>query len=241
MPRALASDPRTCLRVLPPFASSCNNHRVFKLVVFGATVVAIVGRWYFTKTRRLKRRIAASPRWPIADLPEDTLGRVCGTARPLGAALEAPLSHRPCVCYVVEVTQATRNSTRLLFTETKGVPFVIEDKSGRAIIDPTGAQFALGFDGSGDTDMFDPATPDEEALLARHGHRSESFMGIKNLAFHESVIEVGERVAVVGSGVREPDPDAPPASAYRAGSPTRLRLTSSARFPLLISDDPKLT
>ena len=53
----------------------------------------------------------------------------------------------------------------------------------------------------------------------------------------EGVIEIGETIAVMGQGVREPDPDAAAkAQGYRGGPPTRLRLGGSARHPILLSD-----
>lgn len=60
------------------------------------------------------------------------------------------------------------------------------------------------------------------------------------LHYREAVIEIGETVSVLGSGTREPDPDAPPSAAYRDGSRTRLRLTSSKQHPLCITDDPRI-
>ena len=57
----------------------------------------------------------------------------------------------------------------------------------------------------------------------------------------ESPDPAGYEAVVLGSGVREPDPNAPPEAAYRGAPPTRLRLTSSAKFPLVISDDPSTT
>lgn len=52
---------------------------------------------------------------------------------------------------------------------------------------------------------------------------------------------LGEVVAVLGSGVHEGDPTGMPPGGYRSAPPTRLRLTSSPRFPLVISDDPSTT
>ena len=87
----------------------------------------------------------------------------------------------------------------------------------------------------------DDATPAAEAFLARHGHAGKRWMFNKNLRYIEAVIEVGETVSVLGSGVREGDPMALPPEGYRSAPPTRLRLTSSPRFPLVISDDPSTT
>ena len=57
------------------------------------------------------------------------------------------------------------------------------------------------------------------------------------LRYREAVIEVGETIAILGSGIREPDLEArPDGDAYRAMAGTRLRLTGSRRYPLVISD-----
>lgn len=63
----------------------------------------------------------------------------------------------------------------------------------------------------------------------------------KGLRYKEAMIEVNETVAVLGQGIREPDPEMALAQDYRTGPPTRLRLTSSPRFPLVISDNPSTT
>jgi hypothetical protein len=40
---------------------------------------------------------------------------------------------------------------------------------------------------------------------------------------------------------REPDPDAPPDARYRGDAPTQLRMTSSRKQPMMISDSPLAT
>jgi hypothetical protein len=63
----------------------------------------------------------------------------------------------------------------------------------------------------------------------------------RNLRYREAIIEVGETIAVVGSGVREPDRDAMPEGAYRDAQRTCLRMTSSRKQPMIISDGKKAT
>jgi hypothetical protein len=62
----------------------------------------------------------------------------------------------------------------------------------------------------------------------------------KRLRYREAIVAIGEIISVLGSGTREPDPQAAPAD-YRGGQPTLIRLTSSPRYPLVISDDPSTT
>jgi hypothetical protein len=88
---------------------------------------------------------------------------------------------------------------------------------------------------------FDDPTPTQLAFLAKYGGESKGWLFNKKLRYIEPVIEPGERIAVLGSGVREPDPQGRPAEGYRSAAPTRLRLTSTPHPPLVISDDASTT
>lgn len=210
-------------------------------------IVCVIGvvSWYFGATQRLKRQLKGAKPWSLNELPEDTHGRVIGQARAIGEHLAGPLTGRTCVYYIaiVEEQRSTGRSSywRTVASETRGVPFMIEDGTGRAIIDPNGAQVALDFDGNSKSGTFNKADPVQEAFLARHGQNSEGWVFNKTLRYREAMIEIGETISVLGSGTREPDPHAAPEAAYRGAPPTRLRLTSSPRFPLIISDDPATT
>jgi hypothetical protein len=83
----------------------------------------------------------------------------------------------------------------------------------------------------------DPTTPEQDALLQRHGKSRPA----KTYWYRESIIEPGELVAIFGAGGREPDPDASPSAEYRGAPAMRLRMSNARSFKLLISDDPKLT
>ncbi len=215
------------------------------IVIF--IVIGAIGllSWYFGATQRLKRQLKAAKPWSLNELPEDTHGRVIGQARAIGDHLAGPLTGRPCVYYIaiVEEQRSTGRSSywRTVATETRGVPFMIEDGTGRAIVDPNGAQVALDFDGNSKSGTFNKADPIQEAFLARHGQKSEGWVFNKTLRYREAMIEIGEKISILGSGTREPDPHAAPEAAYRGAPATRLRLTSSPRFPLIISDDPATT
>jgi len=98
-------------------------------VVAGASVAAYLG-----SELRLRRTLRRAPRWSLAALPEDTFGRVTGTAYPLdGEQLIAPLTGRPCVYFIAIVEQlgARRNDptrwTRLAL-ERNSLVFMIEDR-----------------------------------------------------------------------------------------------------------------
>lgn len=217
---------------------------IWVAIILGVIAIAFFG-WYFGHGQRLKRQLKAARPWLLSELPEDTHGRVIGRAQVLGEQLQGPLTGRRCVYYIamVEEQRSTGRSTywRTVAQESRGVPFVLEDGTGRAIVDPNGAQVALDFDGNSKSGTFNNADPVQEQFLARHGQKSQGWVFNKTLRYREAMIEVGETVAVLGSGIREPDPTAAPEAAYRGAPPTRLRLTSSPRFPLIISDDPATT
>ncbi len=214
------------------------------VIIVAIVVIAICG-WYFGAAQRMKRQLKQAKPWSLSELPEDTHGRVIGQARALGEELKGPLTGRRCVYYIalVEEQRSTGRSSywRTIASETRGVPFMLEDGTGRAIVDPNGAQVALDFDGNSKSGTFNQADPVQEQFLAKHGQKSEGWVFNKTLRYREAMIEVGETIAVLGSGTREPDPNAAPEAAYRGAPPTRLRLTSSSKFPLIISDDPATT
>ena len=191
-------------------------------------------------SRRLRRRFRKATAFAIDALPEDTVGRITAHAQPLGETLLAPVSGRPCVLWVLEVIENLGEDwpSRRLVREQRGVPFVLDDHGARAIIEPASAVAALVFDHTSKSGGAYNADRLQKRVLAEFlAHRD--FTHTVELAFHEAIVEVGEKVAVLGSGTREPDPDAPPTAAYREGGRTRLRLTSSEKYPLAITDDPR--
>jgi len=208
---------------------------VFVLVILA---VVLIGVWYFNKDNRLKRAIRAARRFAIRDLPDDTLGRIVGAANPLDRVLASPITGRPCVYYITTVSTTGKNS-RVVIREERSVPFCVVDGTGRALIDPAGAEIALVSDGQTSSGTLNDPTPAEQAFLARHGESSSNVFGSnRGLRYEERTIGVGEQIAIVGAAVREPDPDAVrPESGYREAPVMRLRMTSSAYLRLQISDD----
>ncbi len=145
-------------------------------------VICAIGvlSWYFGATQRLKRQLKAAKPWSLNELPEDTHGRVTGRAVAIGEQLAGPLTGRRCVYYlaIVEEQRSTGRSSywRTIASETRGVPFMIDDGTGRAIIDPTGAEVALDFDGNSKSGTFNKADPVQEAFLACHGQNSDGWV-----------------------------------------------------------------
>jgi hypothetical protein len=57
--------------------------------------------------------------------------------------------------------------------------------------------------------------------------------------YREALIEEDDAVSVIGSGVREPDPQMLDERGYRERARSLVRMAGSPRHPLLINDDPK--
>jgi hypothetical protein len=216
---------------------------IFMILIAGFFVVTIPLAMYLSPPRRLKRQLRATPRRPLRELPESTRARIVGAAQPIEGTIEAPLTGRACLYYVVTVYQE-RGGDLLrgkLIREERGVPFAVDDGTGRAIVDPSAAKVALDVDARSQSGTFDAPNERESAFLQRHGATGKVWIFNTRVRYREAIIGVGETVAIVGEGVREPDPTAAPEAAYRGDQPTRIRMTSSPRFPLLISDSPATT
>lgn len=211
------------------------------LLLLGLALITGVGgaSWYFAPVQRRRRRLRAALPWPVAELPEGVIGRVTGQARTLDGTLIAPLSGRRCLAYEITLHENTHNSHRALAREARGIPFVLEDGSGHAVIDPAGAEYALDMDHTAAGGTTTTIRPELAAMFERLG--LPATLGTRSkIALCEGVIEAGERVSVLGIATREPDPTAAP-TGYRDDAPTRLRLAGSRRYPLVISDHPSTT
>jgi hypothetical protein len=164
----------------------------------------------------------------VAELPEGEIGRMVGSVRAHGRTLRSPLSDRPCVYYLVLVEQAGV----ILWTEGNGVAFALQDASGRAIIEPATARIALLVDHREQARAVREATPQQDAVLARHGY---DIRGADELVFHEAVLLVGERVTVVGAGRREPAVGSSQESDFRSPPPMQLRVAGASGAQLSIA------
>ena len=161
----------------------------------------------FLRDPETTRRLRAAPQKQIGEAAESEDVKIRGRVEVFEETVTGPLSGRACVFYFSRTYQDGREIRR----QVGGVPFIVHDATGRALVDPTGAAATL--------------RDDYESLA--YGPRDQL----------EAVIEPGDEVEVSGRGVREPDEGAVAAtSGYREGAPTRLHLSASPKFPLRIVD-----
>jgi hypothetical protein len=206
--------------------------------------LALVGTSWWEKAK-LARALRRAPRIAIRALPEATRARIVGTVA-AEATLRAPLTGRTCVAYVVHVEERVSNGKTTTWTprihEVKSVPFTVDDGTGRALVDPGQAQLLVEMDSTTRSGPFDEATAAEAGFLERHGMAAKGWFLRKNLRYLEGVIEPGERVAVLGRAVREPDPGAvAQVTGYRDELPTRVRIGGTKEQPIIVSDRPDTT
>ena len=165
----------------------------FALLILGVAGFAAWAFWYHSDEQTIRRTLRKAPTKRIQDLRDDELGKVVGRARGVGTTLDSPLFGRRCVYFVatVEEHRSSGKSSywKTIVRETRGVPFMLEDSSGRALIDATGARIAIDFDAKSQSGSFDDPNEMEKAFLARHGQKGQGWIFNRKLRYREAVIE----------------------------------------------------
>ena len=124
----------------------------------------------------------------------------------------------------------------MLASEQECTRFLLVDGSAHALVDPNAATLLVDRDHTHEVTGTNELEPREHELFARR-RIAPNWFTTEHVLIGESVIEIGDTLAVVGSGVREPDPSALPEGLYRAEAVTLIALTGSDAHPLLITDD----
>ena len=111
------------------------------------------------------------------------------------------------------------------------MPFLLDDGTGPAIVDPSAAQGRARRRRPAATPARSTTPNERESRVPRSATARAARTGCfnKRLRYREAIIAVGETVAIVGEGVREPDPDAAPAAAIAATSRRAFRMTARRR------------
>ena len=202
----------------------------------------------FGRAARIRRRLRAAPQCAVRDLGAGGVAPRCiaGMVVPVGEPLISPLTGRVCVFYETRVERRLGldrdfwNIDYSYLTERRSVAFLVDDGTGTAVVDAQHAELLLESDVDRWSTARDPGAAAEDAFLARHRKRRRGLLFEKKLRFTESIIEVGERVAVRGvamptaRGLKTPD-EGP----YRQLPPHTESpgMTLSSTQPLIITDD----
>lgn len=169
----------------------------------------------------------------LAKLPENHRAKIVGTVVYTPQTLRSPLTGRQCVCYQIIADTYGGGVANEFFA----VPFLVDDGTGRALVDPARGLVRVLESYDHRVPLDDAGTEAEQAFLERY--RLSSSAGAAGFRFREGIIQAGDRVEVIGAGVHEPDPEAVGVErGYRDLPSMRMRLIHSARNPLLVRHAP---
>lgn len=212
----------------------------------GATIATAVAYWY-APARAHRRRLRDAELCPIASFPHGGTRRIAGRLKLQGDyVLIAPISGRKCAAYEVLVQGLDSHSKEKWDTvayEVQAVPFVIEDATGRAHIDPARAKLLVTLDQHQFSGTTKRMSPQAEAFLRRHGQGTSPWAVQRPLRFREGVLEPNELVTALGPGRVSIDDDieTPHTGGYRTPAGARkVEIAAGDRGQLLISDDPSV-
>jgi hypothetical protein len=207
------------------------------LLELGIAAGSIAAR-YFSDERRAERALRAAPRTAIGEARAHEIEKLTGRVSSLAEPLQAPLSGRRCVHYVVIVLEK-RSSDGIarwvtVLRDASGVDFLLEDGTGRARVVNDAITLlneAVAIYGWATSNK---VTPEVRAYLAAHGiERKEAFLN-DSMRCLEAVLEEGTTATVMGAVSFEVDPGS---MRYRE-MPRRVVVTAPQGKSILASDDP---
>ncbi len=187
--------------------------------------------------------------------PDGRIAKVVGRARALTQPLEAPLSHRACVFYRIEVhvLDVAHAGWTPLFEHLGGNVFTLSGNSTHddddALVEMSRARVSLMTDVDTLSRPRRVNRPFIEHLLRERSYPFHRWLAnapltysdglaVRQLRCIESTIRENERIAVCGHGFREVRNDPDRTTNYRSMA-TRLVFRAQRRSPLLISDRPQ--
>ncbi len=180
-----------------------NQDQVLLIIVGLIGVAGLIFLFsYYSKKAVVIRTLRKYPKTAISSLQENRLAKVIGKAKPIKEVLYAPLSGRKCVLYRVIVEQKTGDKNqhwRKIINDEKFDNFLLESYSGKALIKMQDYKGYFVEDAIYRSGHFNDPTIKLENYLQLHGKKSSDFFGFnKALRYKEVIVEVGEKIAVMG-------------------------------------------
>lgn len=185
----------------------------------------------------------------IAELPENSVVRVRGTVRPLGAELRGPLGDRPCVYWRVTAAVQRFSERRGRYgyrhaywqdsiDHSEGAPFALVDGSAECSVDPALATVSAGKPRV-QVIQRGQAMPSRIAVMLAEQGVSLDEIRSETWRFEETMVAVDATVVVVGVGRRADRSLVHGERDYRASQATWVVLDGQ-ELELLITDDKRL-
>lgn len=164
-------------------------------------VLLVVGFIFYNKFKKIHDLIKNTQTSKITTLKKGFY-EIKGKVAKLDEQLESPYSEQPCVYYKFKVEQERSSGKNshwdTIINDEKFVPFAVEDSSGKAIIDLRNAQLKFYKDVKEKSGFWNSASDNMEQTLAMYGKTSKSWIFEKNLRYHETYLEEGDEVYVIG-------------------------------------------
>lgn len=208
---------------------------IFAIIV-GIVIFCI---YYFSAKNRIKRKLKNAPHKPLSNFKNKEIAKVQGTIVAVDTPLRAPLSHRQCVAYSIEVDETKYNGNNsyreTIIKDSMTSKYLIKDGDKYAIINAKSIKSHIILDKNYSSGFLNDATTTLEDYLNEKGHKSEGFLKMnKSLEYKEGILEIGEKVTAFGKGV------------WRKGSEFQLpetydevlELTPTSNESVYLSDDP---
>jgi hypothetical protein len=191
-------------------------------VLFGAGLVV----YGLVERARLKK--LAPPLVKVSDAPVGKFVRIVGQIVD-GGTLVAPITGRACVSF--DAVVIGNNPARTLVARgLRGTPFVVDDGTGKIVVDPRGAFIQVIYDRS-EVGPIDPKKVADPDFLGQVTGSTE------HLRFDEGVLTIGEQVTVTGLVSKASSADDDPV--YRRLAATELRLTGAPDRAAVVSERPE--
>ncbi len=200
----------------------------------------------------LRQRLTDATSFTIAEAPDLAFGRVIGIVRARGETIEAPLSARPCVAFrvIIDVAPGWLDTspgrrTRRIGLYNRGSEFELVDGEHYAVVDSRVAIVITDSTHKEISQSGRTVTPRQQTILYEtglaHTRRPDGLTDFVSrnpgeLRFSESIVAVGDTIAVLGGAIRESDPTLAPSS-YRELF-TRPRFAGTPKVPLVIGAPP---
>ncbi|EKD51607.1 MAG: hypothetical protein ACD_62C00220G0001 [uncultured bacterium] len=173
-------------------------------------LVAAMGVFVYTLVRA---KINLKLTHLIKDTPTSKIGfikngfvEVCGTILAGGALLEAPISKKKCVYYEFELAERVRSGKsahwKTRIKESKDVPFLLQDDTGKTLVNMNGAKTIFDEDSEFTSGgLFGEDTPEstKQLLKQKYGFNAEGWVFDKTLRFTETILEHGNQIYVLGN------------------------------------------
>jgi hypothetical protein len=197
------------------------------LAVLAAGCLAwLVRRTFGAESSEVATAMRVAEKCAVAELVPNTLVRIHGVAREVDGTVTGPVSGRTCVYWALRVQELQRNGNsndvwQSVFGDSDHAVFAVDDGTGKAYVDPLGAEVVLHFDKSS---SHVPAKYTAQLTPGR-SYRCQ-----------EAVICDGGRIALAGSAAEVAATPPADADAYRSPPANVWRFASNDVFKLAITD-----